>query len=195
MKRVSKLMLIGCVTFGCVGMISMLALAQQPAAKPAPSATPAKPAATQPSSEDVMNQLLQQKQENTPVEPTAKPANEEVAGSPVQFDPKILGVAPGQEPPKLRREGEFVVSRRGRVVRAASSNHLIFAFDADSEKAPEPPMVLMPCQLLQNMEDLIRERGDKVSFILSGQIFAYRGANYLLPTMMKLAIDQGNIQK
>lgn len=185
-------------SFAVVGGFAMVSLAQTAApAKPASAAAtqPARPATTQPSSDEVMRQLLQSRQENPSIEPNARPTNDEVAGSAVQIDPKILGVAPGQEPPKLRREGEFVVSRRGRVVRASNSNHLIFAFEADSEHAAEPPMVLMPCQLLQNMEELIRERGDRVQFVLSGQIFSYRGANYLLPTMMKLAVDQGNLQK
>ena len=55
-------------------------------------------------------------------------------------------------------------------------------------------MILQACQLLQTMEDIVQQRGDTVVFLISGQIHTYRGANYLLPTMMKLAIDQGNLQ-
>ena len=111
-----------------------------------------------------------------------------------QPDPRIIGIAPGGATPKLRREGEFVLSRRGRLVRA-EGGQLLFAFDADSDKADETPMVLMPCRLLQNMEEMSQEHGERTVFILSGQIFIYRGANHLLPTMMKPSIDRGNLQK
>jgi len=111
-----------------------------------------------------------------------------------QPDPKIIGVAPGTAAPKLKREGEFVLSRRGRLVRADGGQPM-FAFDADSDKAAEAPMILLPCRLLQNMEELTADHGDRTVFILSGQVFVYRGANYILPTMMKPAIDKGNLQK
>lgn len=113
----------------------------------------------------------------------------------VSMERGVLGVAPGQEQPKLRREGEFVVNRRGRVVPSPNGRDTLFAFEADSDTASEPPMVLSPCQTLQNMEDIVRERGDKIVFILSGQVLVYRGVNYLLPTMMKLAIDRGNLEQ
>lgn len=109
-------------------------------------------------------------------------------------DPRIVGIAPGAELPKLRREGEFVVNRRGRLLRTADGAAM-FSFDADSRRAPEPPMFLMPCRMLQNMEQLAKDHGDETVFVLSGQVFVYRGANYLLPTMMKPAIDKGNLQQ
>jgi hypothetical protein len=43
------------------------------------------------------------------------------------------------------------------------------------------------------MEDTVDRRGDTTVFILSGQVHTYRGANYLLPTMMKVAVDTGNL--
>ncbi len=111
-----------------------------------------------------------------------------------QPDPRIIGIAPGGSAPKLRREGEFVLSRRGRVVRT-EGGQILFAFDADSDKSEEAPMFLMPCRLLQNMEEMSQEHGERTVFILSGQVFVYRGANYLLPTMMKPSIDRGNLKK
>jgi len=111
-----------------------------------------------------------------------------------QPDPRIIGIAPGGSAPKLRREGEFVLSRRGRLIRA-EGGQLLFSFDADSDKSEEAPMFLMPCRLLENMEEMSQEHGDRTVFILSGQVFVYRGANYLLPTMMKPSIDRGNLKK
>lgn len=164
-------------------------------AKPAPGA-PAKAAGdtAAPSADDVRKKLLQKVEQNPLIQPSRPLRPSDAPGVAPQADPRIVGVAPGLAPSKLRRQGEFIVARRGRLIRATGASQVVFAFDADSADTPEPPMVLMPCQLLQDMEDLAQERGDKVVFILSGQVFVYRSANYLLPTMMKLAIDRGNLQ-
>jgi hypothetical protein len=111
-----------------------------------------------------------------------------------QPDPKIIGTAPGSAAPKLKREGEFILSRRGRLIRSEGGSPM-FAFDADSDKAAEAPMILLPCRLLQSMEELAADHGDRTVFLVSGQVFVYKGANYMLPTMMKPAIDKGNLQK
>lgn len=165
--------------------------ATTPAAPVAPAAAPATQPATQPSAEDVLRDLMQQRRDNPIIDPVRRPSVGPATTAAPQLDPAIVGVAPGAEPPKLRREGEFVISRRGRILR--SGNQSVFVFEADSEKSPEPPMILVPCMKLQEIEDLIQERGDKVVFILSGQVFVYRGANYIVPTMSRLAQDQGNL--
>lgn len=161
------------------------------------------------SAEDVMEQLLQQEQTPPLIEPTVRPGSSDGprtgprAAAPttsVSVDPAVLGIAPnpgsGQrgEAPTLRREGEFIVSRRGRLVRSPDGAHMLFVFDAESEQSPETPLIILPSQMLQSMEEIVQQRGDRVVFILSGQITTYRGANYVLPTMMKLALDRGNLQ-
>ena len=45
------------------------------------------------------------------------------------------------------------------------------------------------------MEELISDRGDRIVFKLTGQVFVYRGSNYVLPTLFTLAIDKGNLQQ
>jgi hypothetical protein len=112
----------------------------------------------------------------------------------INLDPAVLGAAPGTPQPQLRREGEFVINRRGRISRGSGGGQVLFTFEADSEHASEMPMVLLPSQMLQNMEDLVQERGDQVVFVLTGEVTTYHGANYLMPTMWKLAIDRGNLQ-
>ena len=110
-----------------------------------------------------------------------------------EIDPAVLGIAPGEEMPPLRREGEFVVNRRGRLIRSTDGGYLLFVFESDTQHSPELPMVVQACRLLETMEDIVEKRGDNTIFILSGQINSYRGANYILPTMMKIAFDQGNM--
>ena len=111
------------------------------------------------------------------------------------LDPRIVGVAPDMPQPKLRREGEFVVSRRGRIARTRGGRDVMFMFDSVNKDKPEPPMILVPCEILETMENEVERQGDKISFIVSGQILTYRGANYLLPTMMKVDWNRGNIGK
>ncbi len=146
--------------------------------------------------ESVMDSMSESIDNSPLVEPTVRPGaavNDDVSFQP---DPRVLGVAPGGPTPTLRREGEFIINRRGRLIRATGAGlTYMFAFDADEKSSPEAPMFIMPCQHLQSMESMVRERGDKVVFQLSGQIFTYRGANYVLPTMWKLSIDRGNLQR
>ena len=42
---------------------------------------------------------------------------------------------------------------------------------------------------------LFQKRGDAVMFVVTGQVHRYHGANYLLPTMMKLEPNRGNLQQ
>lgn len=151
--------------------------------------------------EQVLEQLKQKRKARPSVAPTQKPIVEAGAsdipgrGNRIDIDPRVLGTAPGMPQPKLRREGEFIPLRRGRIIRTPSASQVMFVFEADAKTAPEPPMILLPCQTLESMERLVIERGDQVVFLLSGQVFTYRGANYVLPSVMKLAIDKGNLRK
>jgi hypothetical protein len=82
----------------------------------------------------------------------------------------------------LRREGEFVIKRHGKLVAAADGKHQLFAFDNDgSTPAKAGAMVMLPNRTLEEMENYLRERGDQ-PVVLSGQITVYRGANYLMVT-------------
>lgn len=157
---------------------------QAPAAGPGDVQATTPPAPT-PTPEEAIQQLEGERREPPAIDPQRREAAEAVPGARVPVDPNVVGLLADEDPPPLRREGEFVLNRRGRMVRSADGQHAIFVFDSNSENAVEPPMILMPCQLLENMEDLVRDRGDDMTFEVSGQVFVYRGANYLLPTMMR----------
>ncbi len=107
----------------------------------------------------------------------------------------VQGVAPDLAQTQLRREGEFVVNRVGRLVYASESSLPLFAFSADSQSNPEPPMAMMPCQLLETMERIVSDNaGQSPQFTVTGQVFVYHGRNYLLPTLMRQSIDRGNLE-
>jgi len=109
-------------------------------------------------------------------------------------DSPLAGVAPGGANKRLQREGSFVIRRRGRLVEAAGgATPWMFTFEADKDGMEDPPMYLMPCGLLERMERVQKESDASVSFIVTGQVFVYRGANYLLPTVMRMAPRRGNL--
>ncbi|MEO0514455.1 MAG: hypothetical protein AAF086_04075 [Planctomycetota bacterium] len=127
--------------------------------------------------------------------PVASPLNEEL-------DEALQGIKPKTEAEeKLLREGEYLVNRPGRLVRGlgglvgGEASNVLFAFEADGQDpaAAEAPMLIMPCKLLELMEDNVVERGDQVVFIVSGRVYTYRGANYLLPSTVRLRYDLGNL--
>ncbi|MAE62357.1 MAG: hypothetical protein CMJ49_13500 [Planctomycetaceae bacterium] len=151
------------------------------------------PASTQPSAEEVLHQLMDRRAENPLIEP-ARPLGDATTRPAHDSPHRMVGHAPGRKLP-LRGEGQFVISRRGRMI-GTQSPHLrwMFTFDSDTDTLDDPPMILLPCQLLEDMEQIVAREGDAAAFTISGQIFVYHGANYLMPTMVKRVADRGNLQ-
>jgi hypothetical protein len=180
-----------------------------PPAEPRPIGAADRPVADDqaeaPSADQVLGNLLRRRQENTLIEPSRTAPVTPAPGAP-DAPVTLPGTAPqadsdGKMPSpevarhKLQREGSFVLMRRGRLMRAVgAATTWMYVFDADDQGMADPPMYLMPCQMLEDMERIVAERGDSVSFVVSGQVFVYRDANYLLPTLMKLAPRRGNLQ-
>ena len=158
-----------------------------------PAAT--KPATTTKSAaQQARDQLRARRRANPLIEPTVRPDG--TAPKPPQTgisDPAVLGVAPDAKAPPLRREGEFVITRRGRLIKAPDAVQVLFQFEADSADASEPPMIMLPCRQLEHMENMLENRGSQSVLIVTGQVFVYRGANYLLPTVFTLPFDKGNL--
>jgi hypothetical protein len=147
---------------------------------------------------DLMEQMLDQRPPS-PRRPDSAPLSTQ---QDAELDAALRGLQPDPQRKKpLRREGEYLIDRRGRLTRGLSgliggeAQNVMFAFEADGNdpEAGDPPMMLMPCKLLEAMEDLIAERGDAVVFKVSGRVHTYRGANYLLPTTMRVAVGSDNL--
>lgn len=84
----------------------------------------------------------------------------------------------------LVREGAFIVSRLGRISRSDTGGEWMVTFDSDRDGQMDPPMVLLPCRLLERLVRVAQSEGDAARVIISGQVYAYRDVNYLLPTVM-----------
>lgn len=81
----------------------------------------------------------------------------------------------------LRAEGTFLVEKRASMIRLPTGQR-VAVFHKDEKGVRERPMVLVPCQRLGQMEQLAEGREESPVFVLTGQVFVYRGVNYLLPT-------------
>lgn len=154
-----------------------------------------------PSADDVLQELLNQKQDSpTPDATESTGASGEDAATPatpasrVASDPLLLGLDTDQPLAELKEEGQFIIARTGRLIRSADGSHALFVLDADGPGAPEPPMILQACKLLETMEKTVQQQGENVPFVITGQVFMYRGANYLLPTIVKREFERGNLE-
>lgn len=102
----------------------------------------------------------------------------EVGGDTVAANDRLL-------PPGL------LVSRRGRVVRGPDGA-LLFRIDSGASGAPGAGagasgaamgggmLTLLPCQNLTSIELVSERAGEGATYTMSGDVFAYRGRNYLL---------------
>jgi hypothetical protein len=77
--------------------------------------------------------------------------------------------------------GTVILWRRGWLVRE-SAGAWSFVFEADASGLVDPPMVLLPCLLLEQMERHARRAGSDDALLISGRVERYNARNYLLPT-------------
>ena len=137
--------------------------------KPAKRTEPA--AQSQPSSEDIMKQLMQDRP-GKPVSLRAKPP----AGS---IKP-VASVAPaaGTTSPPV---GESIVADRlAYLLPDKDRGWWLLCFEADNTLS-EPPLRLLPCRLLEKAEDILaRAGGLTVRFRVSGQTTLYKGRRHML---------------
>ncbi|MEL7087779.1 MAG: hypothetical protein AAGL98_04955, partial [Planctomycetota bacterium] len=124
----------------------------------------------------LMEQMLDVR-ETPPTRPDTMPTHTGLDDA--SLDAALQGVKPvNDDPEKLVREGAYLVNRAGRITRGlggavgGEAQNLMFAFEADGQdpESAEPPMMLMPCKLLELMEDSVAERGDQVVFVVSGRV-------------------------
>jgi len=146
---------------------------------PSPPTPPAPPADRQPqnaSAADIIRQL------DSSVGPVAR-RPELSEPSPLAAN---LAAAPAEN---LLREGATLLSRRGKI-RRTEAGAFIFVLDADAEGLGDPPLILLPCLLLERIERHVRRAGVEAPALLSGHVYTYRGCNYLLPTVYRVPREQ-----
>ena len=88
---------------------------------------------------------------------------------------------------EARPEGTNIVERRGQVRRTRSGAY-IFVFDADRFGLADPPLIMLPCELLDRFGPVDRgTRWREGSVLLTGEVLMYRGTRYVLPRAIRRA--------
>jgi hypothetical protein len=194
MNRTTRKLIIPVIMAAIAGA-SLGMLTDRPIVAQAPNA-PAS-AGTNPSAEDVMRNMDSLiKTSDDSKKPDTQPSATQPAKPPapaiVNPDAKLIkGISPDAKLQPPKREDQFILNRHGRLVRVDGKSLLVF--DADQQTGQEQPMILLPCSKLEYMENISRDRGDRVRFIVSGQILTYRDVNYLLPTIVRETDRRDNL--
>ena len=95
----------------------------------------------------------------------------------------------------LKREGAYILNKSARFA-VAAGKQILWSKQLIFDDPQLRPMVLMPCQLLEDMEKIHKEQaasGRTVRFQVSGQVFIYHNQNYFLPTLFKQIPDRRNL--
>lgn len=132
-----------------------------------------------PDQDDVMRAMLESGQSV----PGARPVEDdgEQAKPPMPLpDLSDLVRAPEQELGPLLKEGQLVISRRGRLVRLGDAKLPVFIFESEQTSHPERPVVIQCNTQLENLERLLAKHDEGVLIEITGHVQQYRGINYLL---------------
>lgn len=90
------------------------------------------------------------------------------------------------------QENTVLVNRRGKITRDRGGGWVL-VLDADATGLADPPLRLLPCMLLQGIEEYAQRTGNNSSIIITGQVYAYNGQNFLLPTVYRIPRDRSRI--
>ena len=150
------------------------------------------PSATTKPSDMPADQLLQQ---------MLKPANGP-AMQPLQpiLDPPALDQTTGkmvvpdaQQPQTLRREGDYIRDRLGRMTKSADGSQMEFTFESDGRTMLDPPIVILPNLKLMAMENAVNSANRDLRFRITGPVTEYKGRNYIL--LEKVSVVQDATQQ
>lgn len=152
-------------------LVSAITAKAQPEIAPEPVPTPAAPGEDPPPPAPVVplspgvQDLIRQLEESRHADRTI-------------LQPTTVQAGSGRAPVP---EGRTFMRRRARLVYLAAGE-IALAFDNDPDQVIDVPLVVLPCHLLEQMEQIVETRGDSLTVRVSGQSYAYNGRSYVLPT-------------
>jgi hypothetical protein len=88
-------------------------------------------------------------------------------------------------------EGSYIWNRPGRLLFNGPLHEWIFIFQADNSHSSASPLIMLPCQLLERMEDRSSHGGTEIEFRISGRITQFNGRNYIFTTYENVAHNLG----
>jgi len=182
-----------------------------PPAQSAPAGSP--PSASRPQADDSAEAIAHALEQETgpiarssgaihllPSQPAAQTPAESASEPAVQIQSD--GVLAAQDRPAsgparaasqtAMQENTAIVNRRGKIVRDRSGGWVL-VLDADASALADPPLRLLPCMLLENIEDYARRSGNNSPIIITGQVGLYNGQNFLLPTVYRIPHERSRL--
>ncbi len=120
--------------------------------------------------------------------------------------PIMPGTAPDEEilrndedTPERRKlrfpDGFFLVDRTGRLTQEGEWWVFTFVSDNNPAEMPDPPMKLLPNQMLERMVRESEGAARTVDFVVSGEVTDFMGENYLLLRKLMRKRDMGNLSR
>jgi hypothetical protein len=67
--------------------------------------------------------------------------------------------------------------------------------DSEVPGKTELPLKILPNQNLELMARMAERESTGLVFVLSGEVTAFEGENYLLPRMVRRRVDLGNLRR
>lgn len=148
------------------------------------------PPSTDPQVQDLIKQLEAQRDRPRTIEPgipvSPVPPASLASQQPKPPKPTEAGEVGATAAARLIPEGRAIVNRRARMVRTGSDWSVAFDSGPRGDPDLDRPMTLTPCLNLQRMESWAGTRGDNATMEVSGQVLAYQGRNYLIPTLFRI---------
>jgi hypothetical protein len=130
---------------------------------------------TRPSNPDqVMDDLLK------PAATQSAPLPQPPTGQAIDKTSGRGALAPNAPAVAVMREGTYIIDRLGHLSRTPDGTQAQFIFSSDSKTLKDPPILILPNQKLQQMEDVVKGVNRDVAFRITGMVTEYRGRNYVL---------------
>ena len=164
----------------------LLAQTTQPVLLPpkTPSAT------TQPSAplppDQMLNQMLR------PNSTGAKPLQPVVNPPDIDKTSGKAAIAPAATTQQLRREGDWIRDKVGRLTKGSDGQSWEFTFDSDGRTMQDPPVVILPNLKLMQMENAVTGSNRDLKFRITGMVTEYKSRNYILLEKAMVESDTGN---
>lgn len=169
----------------CIALLSFAlvsaALADAPATQP--STRPADMPADQ-----LLNQMLR------PANGPAMQPLQPILNPPVMDQTSGKTVVPGSAVPQnLKREGDYIRDRLGRLTKSADGTQMEFSFESDGRTMQDPPVIILPNLKLMAMENAVNSSNRDLRFRITGPVTEYKGRNYIL--LEKVSVVQDTTQQ
>ena len=150
-----------CIALLAFALVST-ALADAPATQP--STRPADMPADQ-----LLNQMLR------PANGPAMQPLQPILNPPVMDQTSGKMVVPNSAiPQNLKREGDYIRDRLGRLTKSADGTQMEFTFESDGRTMQDPPVIILPNLKLMAMENAVNSSNRDLRFRITGPVMRKR---------------------